>query len=95
MRKLDKVSGRLSFSPKYRRAVAENAIKPLIFMYQEAVSIFLGSANVLISVYFWAEYIFGFFKNILCLTPPPRHIPIKVPPGFLFSITYHYILCTE
>ena len=59
MRKLEKVSARLSFSPKYRRAVAENAIKPLIFMYHEAVSIFLGSTNVLISVYFWAEYIFG------------------------------------
>ena len=54
MRKFDKVSARLSFSPKYRRAVAENAIKPLIFMYNEAMSIFLGSTNVLISVYFWA-----------------------------------------
>ena len=53
MRKLEKVSARLSFSPKYRRAVAENAIKPLIFMYHEAVSIFLGSTNVLI------QYIFG------------------------------------
>ena len=59
MRKLEKVSARLSFSPKYRRAVAENAIKPLIFMYHEAMSIFLGSTNVLIKVYFWAEYIFG------------------------------------
>ena len=60
MRKFDKVSAGLSFSPKYRRAVvAENAIKPLIFMYLEAMSIFLGSTNVLISVYFWAEYIFG------------------------------------
>ena len=59
MRKLEKVSARLSFSPKYRRAVAENAIKPLIFMYHEAVSIFLGSTNVLSLVYFWAEYIFG------------------------------------
>ena len=54
MRKFDKVSARLSFSPKYRRAVAENAIKPLIFMYNEAMSIFLGSTNVLISEYFWA-----------------------------------------
>ena len=50
MRKFDKVSARLSFSPKYHRAVAENAIKPLIFMYNEAMSIFLGSTNVLISV---------------------------------------------
>ena len=59
MKKLGRVSARLSFSPKYRRAVAGNAIKPLIFMYHEAVSIFLRSTNVLISVYFWAEYIFG------------------------------------
>ena len=43
MRKFDKVSARLSFSPKYCWAVAENAIKPLIFMYHEALSIFLGS----------------------------------------------------
>ena len=54
MRKFDKVSARLSFSPKYRRAVAENAIKPLIFMYNESMSMFLGFTNVLISVYFWA-----------------------------------------
>ena len=53
MRKLDKMSARPSFSPKHCRAVAENAIKPLIFMYHEAMSIFLGSTNVLISVYFW------------------------------------------
>ena len=59
MRKFDQVSARLRFSPKYLRAVAENAIKPLIFMYLEAMSILLGSTNVLISVYFWAEYIFG------------------------------------
>ena len=59
MRKFDKMSARLSLSPKYRRAVAENAIKPLIFMYHEAMSIFLGSENVLNSVYFWAEYISG------------------------------------
>ena len=59
MRKFDKVSARLSPSPKYRRAVAKNAIKPLIFMYHEAMSIFLGSTNALISVCLWAEYIFG------------------------------------
>ena len=59
MRKFDKVSARVSFSPKHCRAVAENAIKPLIFMYLEGISIFLRSTNVLISVYFWAEYIFG------------------------------------
>ena len=36
MRKYDKASARLSFSPKYYRAVAQNAIKPLISMYHEA-----------------------------------------------------------
>ena len=60
MRKFEKVSARLSFSSKYCRAVAENAIKYLIFMYHEAMNIFLGSTNVLISVYFWVKYIFGF-----------------------------------
>ena len=48
MRKFDEVSARLSFSPKYCRAVAENAIKPLVFMYYEAISIFLGSKNVIL-----------------------------------------------
>ena len=47
MRKYDKVSARLSFSPKYCRAVAENSIKPLVFMYHEVMSIVLGSKNVL------------------------------------------------
>ena len=59
MRKFDKVSARLSFSSKYCRAVAERAIKPLIFMYHEAMSIFLGSRYVLNLVYLWVEYIFG------------------------------------
>ena len=58
MRKFDKVSARLSFSPKYCGAVDKNAIKPLIFMYHEAMSIYFGSTNVLISIYFWVEYIF-------------------------------------
>ena len=47
------VSARLSFTARYCKAVAENAIKPLIFMYHEAMSIFLGSTNVLKLVYFW------------------------------------------
>ena len=72
MRKFDKVSARLNFSPRCCRAVAKNAIKPLVFMYCEPMSIFLGSKNVLNLVYF------GFFKNILCLTPP-HHIPMKSP----------------
>ena len=37
MRKFDKVSARLSFSAKYCRAVAENTIKPLIFMCNEYI----------------------------------------------------------
>ena len=53
MRKFDKVSAGLSFSPKYFRAVAENAIKSLVFMYHEAMSIFLGSKNFLNLVYLW------------------------------------------
>ena len=43
MRKFDKVSARLSFSPQYCRAVAENAMTPLVFMYHEGMTIFLGS----------------------------------------------------
>ena len=58
MRKYDKMSARLSFSPKYCRT-AENSIKPLVFMYHEAMSIFLGSQNVLNLSYLWVEYIFG------------------------------------
>ena len=45
MRKYDKVSARLSFSPKHCRAVAKNAIKPLFFMYHEATSVFLASSK--------------------------------------------------
>ena len=41
-----------SFSPKYCKAVAENAINPLFVMCHEARSIFLGSKNVLNLVYF-------------------------------------------
>ena len=64
MRKFVKVSARLSFSPRCCRAVAKNAIKPLVFTYQEAMSIFLGAKNVLNFVYCWVEYIFG-VKNVL------------------------------
>ena len=39
MREFDDVSARQSFSPKYRRTVAENAIKFLVFMYHETISI--------------------------------------------------------
>ena len=74
MRKYDKMSARLSFSPKYCRAVAENSIKPLVFKYHEAISIFLRSKNVLNLVYFWV-----FQKHIV--SDPPRHIRIEVPLG--------------
>ena len=53
MSKFDKVSARLSSSQKYRSTVAERAIKLLIFKYHEAISIFLGSKNVLNLGYFW------------------------------------------
>ena len=53
--KFDKVSATLSFSPNYCRAVAENSIKPLFFMYHEAMSTFLGFEDVLNLVYFLVE----------------------------------------
>ena len=67
MRKYDKVSARLRFSPKYLREVAENSIKPL-----EAMSIFLGSKIVLNLVYFWGLRcpkfsIFLGFSKIFCV----------------------------
>ena len=74
MRKFDKVSARLSFSQKYCSAVAENAIKPLVFMYREAMSIFLGSKNVLILVYFWV------FQKYT-VSDPPGHILMEGPLG--------------
>ena len=42
MRKFDKVSAGLSFSPRYCRADAEKAIIYLVFIYREAMSIFWG-----------------------------------------------------
>ena len=50
------MSARPSFSPEYCRAVAE---KPVVFLYHEAMSIFLGSKDALDLVYFWVEYLFG------------------------------------
>ena len=47
----------------YCSVVADNAIKPLVFMQREVMSILLGYRNVLNLVYFWA------FQNLLCLTP--------------------------
>ena len=72
MRKFDQqVSARLSFSPKYCRAVAINALKSFVFMYHEAVTLFLGSKNVLSLVYFWVEYIFKIGKFNMCRGYPP------------------------
>ena len=59
MRKFDKVSARLSFSPEYCRAGAENATKHLVFMYHEAMSAVLKSKNDLNLVYFGTEHILG------------------------------------
>ena len=73
MRIFDKVSARLSFSPKYCRAVAETAIKPSVFMYHEAMSIFLGSKNVLNLVYSWV------FQKYP-VSGPPSHINRSPPP---------------
>ena len=41
------------FSQRYCSAVAEKAMKPLVFMHHEAMSKFLGSRNVQNLVYFW------------------------------------------
>ena len=72
MRKFDKVK---RFSPKYCRAVAENSIKHFIFMYHEAMSIFLGSKNVLNLVYFWV------FQKYTVPDPPPSHTNVSPPCG--------------
>ena len=48
-------------------------MKPLVSIFHAAMSIRLGSKNVLNLAYF------AFFKTILCLTP--GHIPIEIPPG--------------
>ena len=54
MSKLDKVSAKLSFSPKYCSAVAKKAIfKTSSFIYHEAICIFLGFKNVVNVVHFW------------------------------------------
>ena len=55
MRKFDKVSARPCFSSKYCRVRAENVIKPLVFMYHEAMSIFLGFKNDLNVIHQFGE----------------------------------------
>ena len=63
------MNARLSFSPRYCRAVAENAIQPLVFIYYEAMSICLGSRNV--------QNLVFFFQKHPVSDPPSR---IEVPP---------------
>ena len=41
------------FSTKFCSTVVEEGMKPLVLMYHEARSIFLGSTNPLSLVYFW------------------------------------------
>ena len=36
----------MNFAPKYDCVVAAKAVKPLVFMYHEAMGIILGSKNV-------------------------------------------------
>ena len=67
------MSAKLSFSPKYCRTVAENAIKPLVFMYHEAMSIFLGYKNVLNLVYVWVFQKYN-------VSDPPSHTNRRPPP---------------
>ena len=49
----DKVSARLNFSTICFSAVVKRAMKLVIFMYHDAISMFLGSKNVLNLVYLW------------------------------------------
>ena len=65
MGKYHKVSARPSSSRKYSFAVAEKAIKPLLFMHHKAISTFLGSKIVLNLVYFWV------FQNYAVSDPSP------------------------
>ena len=53
MRKCEKVSAGLTSSAKVCGVVAEKVIKSRVFIYHEAMSIFLGSQTVLNLVYFW------------------------------------------
>ena len=56
MRKFDKVSARLGFSPRRSRQLLK---MPLMLMYHETTSIFLGSKKVLNLVYFWLNIFSG------------------------------------
>ena len=75
MRKFDRVSIRLSSSPKYYSTVFEKAINSLVSLYHEAMSIFLGSKGVLNLVYFWV------FQKYAVSDPPPSHTNRSPPLG--------------
>ena len=62
MRKFVKMSAKLSYSQKYRTAVAQNAINSVVFMYHKAMNIFLGSKTFLNLVYFWLFQKYIVFK---------------------------------
>ena len=47
IRNFHNVSAGVNFSPKYCSKFVEKAMKPLVFMYHEAMSISLGSKNFL------------------------------------------------
>ena len=46
---------RIAVPTQVRFRHAENAIKPLVFMYYEAFGIFLGSKIAINLAYFWVE----------------------------------------
>ena len=90
MRKFDKMSVRLSFSPKYCRALAKYGIKPLV-LYHEYIFGVQNDQNLV--------YLLG-LKNILCLNP--RHMSIEVPLGLMHDCCRLYavhddchIFCTR
>ena len=59
MRKFNKLNAR-AFHPMIA-AQLPKAMKPLVFMYQETMRIFLGSRNVINLEYFWV------FQKICCV----------------------------
>ena len=75
MREVNKMNARLSFSPKYCKPVAENAIKPLLLMCNEAMSISSCSKNVLSLVYVWVFQKYTVFNSSSYTnrSSPPAH----------------------
>ena len=83
MRKFDKLRDRQSFSPNYCSAVVENAMKPLYFMYQETMSIFLGSRNVVNLLYFWIFLKYAVYDPLE--VPPCGPLPLCVSTDVLLT----------